>query len=193
MFKTYGHFVVFFPKCVRFTFFLCLLTILFDTIHGYDLSRRNDSYVSITNCREAIGAWGVPAPPWVLMCMIGYNVDNVWHKAFDATGLKLCQSCLHLHHRHLTPPPSLLFGLFRLQQGEPLPDTNTLLTTRTVEQQPWVSGSWAFSFFFSFFFFFFFFFAFHVLTLCLSKQSIKRFYAQGLLWTHTVYCEVWAC
>ena len=117
MFKTYGHFVVFFPKCVRFTFFLCLLTILFDTIHGYDLSRRNDSYVSITNCREAIGVWGVPAPPWVLMCMIDYNVDNVWHKAFDATGLKLCQSCLHLHHRHLTPPLPFCSGYFACSRG----------------------------------------------------------------------------
>ena len=117
------------------------------------------------------------------MCMIGYNVDNVWYKAFDATGLKLCQSCLHLHHRHLTPPfPSLLFGLFRLQQGEPLPDTNTLLTTRTVEQQPWVSGSWAFSFFFSFFFFFFFFLPSMFLLFVCQNKALSGF-------THRVYCE----
>ena len=192
MFKTYGHFVVFFPKCVRFTFFLCLLTILFDTIHGYDLSRRNDSYVSITNCREAIGAWGVPAPPWVLMCMIGYNVDNVWHKAFDATGLKLCQSCLHLHHRHLTPPFPFVRVISLAAGGATAWHKHT---AHYQDSGAATLGVWKLSLFFFLFFLLllFFFFAFHVLTLCLSKQSIKRFYAQGLLWTHTVYCEVWAC
>lgn len=144
----------------------------------YIFNRLNNSYVSVTNCRETLWAWGVPAPSWILMCMICYNVDNGVILGF------WCHWIETVSDLPPPPPPSfhppfLLFGLFRLQQGEPPSDTNTQLTTRTVEQQPWVSGSWAFSFFF--FFSFFFLPSMFLLFVCQNK-ALSGF-------THRVYCE----
>ena len=126
------------------------VSILFDTINKsmtYTLSRPNNSYVSVTNCRETLRAWGVPAPSWVLMCMIGYNVDNVMILGFWCHWIETVSDLPPPPIIIISPPFSFCSDYFACSRGSHRL-TQTQLTTRTVEQQPWVTGSWAFFFFF---------------------------------------------
>lgn len=117
----------------------------------------------------------------VLMCII-YIIENGVVRGFRCSWTETVSTELPHHH-----PLPFVRVIWFAAGGATVWHKHTALCRDSRSVQKATQGIWKLSlgFFFSW--------ASHVLTLCLSKQSIKWFYTQGLLWTHTVYREVWAC